>query len=211
MMTASGPLRPLSFAILLALVSNANAQIGFRRRSTSIGRIVAGCVVGGVFLLFFLCLLCIMMRKRRARARYLRNNPGAPVPGSLTGWSPIYSGGPMSRFGVGGRNTGGSYQQHNSAANGPQTSNYNSNAPVSTPQATTNANPEYPAPNAPLPPPAYGKDANYNGQFNPPPGPPPNGASTSNNAAPPPVPPPAAYTGNGKQNDNDHFVGGFRN
>lgn len=120
-------------------------------------------LLGGVVLLFFLCLLCMMMRKRRARAQYARSHPGAPIPGNLNGWTPGAVGAPFSRFGSGGQ------RDPYPPQGGPQTSNYeNQNPPVSTPHTSmTNNNPEYPPPSAPPPPPAYGKDANYGGNYNP--------------------------------------------
>ncbi|KAJ3515684.1 hypothetical protein NLJ89_g1613 [Agrocybe chaxingu] len=83
-----------------------------------------------------------------------------------------------------------------------------SNAGTSTPNHQVQQaayNPEYPPQNAPLPPPAYGQDANYGGG-NQAPQAAPKGQPNDNPYTPPPGPPPHAVT----KGNEESFVGGFR-
>ncbi|KAH9479033.1 hypothetical protein JR316_0007607 [Psilocybe cubensis] len=185
----------------------ANAQVTYNWPQRSWGRVIAGAIVGGVAGLFLLCILLRLIQRRRV----MRANPGAQ-PNFFYG-KPMF-GGPWGRSNgtaippppVGQVNSGGpSYNRGNSFGNtGPVYNRGSSfNAPYSsTPPAIT----EYPAPNAPLPPPAYGQDANYEGQYAPPSGAPPPVNSVNHANYAPPVSPPAAHT-TGQDNT---FVGGFR-
>ncbi|KAJ2912159.1 hypothetical protein MD484_g8255, partial [Candolleomyces efflorescens] len=56
--------------IALTLVQSSWAQITYRRRSNSISRIIAGCVVGGIAAIFLLCIFALYMRRRRRSTRY---------------------------------------------------------------------------------------------------------------------------------------------
>ncbi|TEB24901.1 hypothetical protein FA13DRAFT_1281127 [Coprinellus micaceus] len=52
--------------VVLNLVYAANAQIGYRERTRSPARIIAGAIVGGIALLFFVCAFMMFSRRRRA-------------------------------------------------------------------------------------------------------------------------------------------------
>ncbi|KAF9471956.1 hypothetical protein BDN70DRAFT_998404 [Pholiota conissans] len=195
----------LSTTILLffALSQPAYAQIT-HHRTVSAGRIIAGCIVGGLAIILFFILCAMMMRRRRT-------GPWNAGNGNQTHYGPKpMFGGPWGR-GYGG--------QTNDSPMGPYTiqgSNYNNynNGYTTTPQPVPPAhqspashNPEYPSPNDPLPPPTYGQDADYGRKYSPPAGPPPTHNTTNHGPfSPPPGPPPAAHV-NGQ---NDQFVGGFR-
>lgn len=87
---------PTTSAIILLLTSSVHAQITYRRRRTSIGRIIVGCVIGewveairtrlfisrhrfsagGLAGIFFLCLLMMLLRRRRFARRTMANIDG---------------------------------------------------------------------------------------------------------------------------------------
>lgn len=116
---------------------------------------------GGVAGLILLCLMLRMMQRRR----FARAHPGAQ-PNFFAG-KPMF-GGPWGHS-----NAPVSPQPASQFNNGgPGYSNYNPSNSFHSPQNALQspalaANPEYPAPNGPLPPPAYGQDANYEGKYAP--------------------------------------------
>ncbi|KAF8159137.1 hypothetical protein B0H34DRAFT_796442 [Crassisporium funariophilum] len=194
-------LPPAFFLILASLISSSTAQIVVRRRRNNTGRIIAGCVVGAVFAFIFLCLFLVMLRKRRARQQYVATTIPGGTQNQFTN-KPMF-GGPWGRS----NNTGhhGAQQAGTPMAPYAPQAGYHNATPVQTPQA--NYNPEYPSSNAPLPPPAYGKDVNEGTRYEPPSGAPPPTHRTDGSYAPPLGPPPAAHT-TGQDNG---FIGGFRN
>ncbi|KAF9035531.1 hypothetical protein BJ165DRAFT_647221 [Panaeolus papilionaceus] len=145
---------PITFylAILSSLICSVNAQVTFRRRRPSIGRIIAGAVIGGVCGLLLLCFLCMLLRRRRLA----RNNPAVGGPTMMS--KPLF-GGPWGRQN---RN----HPTHNQA---PMTQHQGN--------PYWNGNGQQGYENG-APPPQYGGSSpgnthNNNQQFAPPPGPPP--------------------------------------
>ncbi|CAA7261058.1 unnamed protein product [Cyclocybe aegerita] len=140
---------------------------------------VKGAVVGGLFCIFFICMLTVCGRRRRQnRVSAVTATLGGGPPQPQFGAKPMF-GGPWGRSNV-----------------GESSPNYQP------PQAAYN--PEYPPQNAPLPPPAYGQDANYGGGNQAPQGAP-QGQPSDNLYAPPPSPPPPEAT----KGNNQSFIGGF--
>ncbi|KAJ3864422.1 hypothetical protein EV359DRAFT_64009 [Lentinula novae-zelandiae] len=171
-----------STTLILFLASNAvNAQVTTRRRTSSVGRIVAGVVVGCLVLL----ILCCVMARRRRRLRnpsatsYTAGGPGAGFYG--TGGRPLFGAGGMFPLGKQNPNQNTTLPQHQQPAGGGY--GYGNGVPNSYTGPTQNAAGGGYMP----PPPPYGKEGS--------------------GYAPPPGPPPPAHTTGGQ---NDHFVGGFR-
>ena len=111
----------------------------------------------GLFGLFFLCLFMMMARRRRAASTYaVASGGGLPV-----NHKPMF-GGPWGRSNneYQGQNAMPTNSYHGQGQNPYPGPNYPppSNAPY---------NPEYPNQHTPLPPPAYGKDAEYNNRYSP--------------------------------------------
>ena len=152
------------------LITATNAQYPYRRRR-SFGSAIAGAIVGAslhghpmlksrltdsvfpsgaIALLLMICLVCLLMRRRRARG-----NVGGigPQPGFVS--KPMF-GGPWNRSNV------------VPPQNGAHTSPYIHHGNPNSSQAPSQSyNPEYPPRNTSLPPPAYGKDAEYKGEYQP--------------------------------------------
>ena len=169
---------PTSTILLFSfLISSADAQVYYRRRRSSLGRIIAGCVVGeqietfgvyldnrsrsqhsaGLFAILF-CFLLIMMRRRRQRQRMASATTQAGIPPNIQlGNKPTFNG-PWG--GPWGQATAPSNQVSTSAY-GNQGQNYNSynNA------AQNPSNIDYPNQSPLPPPPAYGQDANNHGHY----------------------------------------------
>ena len=108
------------------------------------------CSSGAIALLLMICLVCLLMRRRRARG-----NVGGigPQPGFVS--KPMF-GGPWNRSNV--------VPPQNGAPTSPYIHHGNPNSSQAPSQSY---NPEYPPRNTSLPPPAYGKDAEYKGEYQP--------------------------------------------
>ncbi|KAF9473494.1 hypothetical protein BDN70DRAFT_885769 [Pholiota conissans] len=194
-------LLPPILLILLTLIQPSYAQITRHRRVTT-GRIIAGCIVGGLAAALFIVLAIMMIRRRRLRAR-----PFIPV-NTENGTHTQYGRHPMFGWPWRSRNrniaqTSSTSQMGQYATQGATHSTGPQPPPPVHPSSPPH-NPEYPAPNDPLPPPMYGQ----NGRKYSPPTEPPPAQSTSTQVPydPPPGPPPAAHVAE----QQDQFVGGFR-
>ncbi|KAJ4475654.1 hypothetical protein J3R30DRAFT_3501589 [Lentinula aciculospora] len=185
MFTASNSAKAV---LIISLAFNeVNAQVTTRRRTSSVGRIVAGVVVGCLVLIALLVLCCVMTRRRRR----MRNNPSIGyTAGSNNGF---YGTGGRPLFGAGGMFPFGQQKQ-----------NYNQDTTFP-PQQPGGAQYGY-GNNDPN---AYAAQPVGGGGYQPSSQPPalPTYGKEGAGYAPPPGPPPPAHTTDGQ---NDHFVGGFR-
>ncbi|THU88601.1 hypothetical protein K435DRAFT_781983 [Dendrothele bispora CBS 962.96] len=172
------------------LLSNAQS---FRssRRTSSVGRIVAGVVVGCLVLIALLIFFLIMLRRRRRLRNQAVITPGtAPSAGGFSGFGG-FSGKPM--FGGGHTQTGPYNNQYNGQSQQPY---------YGQPQGGGYGTGGY----------GYGQGQGQS-QFNtadviPPSSPPPYGTNTNQFKPPSGPPPPAAAHTTGNQGEN--FVGGFK-
>ncbi|KAF9522360.1 hypothetical protein CPB83DRAFT_864596 [Crepidotus variabilis] len=132
-----------------------------RRRSS--GGLIAGVVIAAIGFLVFLCILCVIMRRIRARRAYQMNMSGGPAPKPLFGgpWGRQQPVAPMGGAPMGG--------QSNLGHNG---TNVNAPPPYEKPgmnevsnQGATHSNTTYAPP--PVPPPAHtaGQDNTFIGGF----------------------------------------------
>ena len=114
-------------------------------------------LLGGLFGLFFLCLFMMMARRRRAASTYaVASGGGLPV-----NHKPMF-GGPWGRSNN--EHQGQNAMPMNSYQGQGQNYYPGPNYP---PPPNAPYNPEYPNQHTPLPPPAYGKDAEYNNRYSP--------------------------------------------
>ncbi|KAF8823784.1 hypothetical protein HHX47_DHR9000234 [Lentinula edodes] len=149
-----------STTLILFLASNAvNAQVTTRRRTSSVGRVVAGIVVGCLVLLLLLISCCVMARRRRrlrnpSSTGYTAGGPGAGFYG--TGGRPLFGAGGMFPLGKQSPNQNTTLPQHQQPAGGGY--GYGNGVPNSYTGPTHNVvGGGYPQ-TSPPPPPPYGKE-----------------------------------------------------
>ncbi|KAG7092873.1 hypothetical protein E1B28_009185 [Marasmius oreades] len=167
----------------LLFVQSAFAQIVTRRRQSSVGRVIAGVVVGCVALIALTIFCCFIMMRRRRASRLAGTNAttggfsgvgGKPLfGGGNIGWSPFRKHNNTGATGTG-PGYGNSHGLQHAGPYGPSQGN---------PQQGPYGQGQYP------PPPDY------------------NSGKPEGGYGPPPGPPPAAHTADG---GNNHFIGGFR-
>jgi len=106
-----------ALVFLLSLCATQVAGQTFRRRRSSVGRIIAGCVVGGLFLLALVILTIIMARRRRQRQRAFVTNTMPPHDFASSGAN--YNGPGQPQMGTpGGNNISPSYPEARPNGNG---------------------------------------------------------------------------------------------